>query len=289
MLRGIVRKYNIVAIRKSENVRVTSIYGSSEGTIPKSLFITIENCTDSNRHFVSATIETNTYTIIYRSVRVTERRVRKLKSMALIRIRSSECTLTVVTTGFCSGPSKGLALINVAKAGKGAAAIALLREVFATLKCGYKLLSAVTGCINSENARTIGAASSPLAVGSLVTRVISTKYRCYFVRIDSVKIRRREIRKLGFGIKVFSGLARSRLSCRGAFTRCLHYGGLFFSELPTSTCTVAGVSSHGNVIVVRGAETGLIACSYRGVTSRAYEVVRRKFRKVLLEVSGCRT
>ncbi len=174
--------------------------------------------------------------------------------------------------------------MNIAKAGKGAAVTALLCGVFHDFNCGYNLYSAIYGCVSNRTIPARRAAPSPVALGHLLKHVTSRNYGCTFVRIDSRTISRRHVSNLGFTKNIFAGLAHSRLSCRGAFRGCHSTGGTFFSGLSGKTFTIAGTSSGGKVIVIRGAGTSIGACSLHSVTSFGTQILRRSFRNVYVSV-----
>lgn len=198
---------NVGAGGRFTRTRVTSIARSSELIGPNSLFVYVGNGAFSNRSITTSVIGGNTTTIIYR---------RSLNLRGRIIIRGAETMCSRVYTGFFKGPTRGLGLVNMANAGNGAAAAFLIGRVLRGTNGGINLVNAIRGVIYSRMCPTGCAAPSPRRLRGLFSLVIGTNYRCYIVRISSRTLTRNEMGKLAFRVTTFSGLARSRLSCRGA-------------------------------------------------------------------------
>lgn len=282
-LDSLLRAVRPIQVAKDADVRVAKIGVSSHLVKAKRLFVTVHNARASKRTCVPTTVSGKTITMLYR------RLPRRLgTNVACVRIGSDRSTMKGITAAFCNSPASGVRLVNIAKAGKGAAITALLCGAFHCFNCGIKLISAMYGCVSSLPMPARRAAPSPVALGHLLKRVTSSNYGCTFVRIDSRSVTRGHVDNLGFTNNVFAGLAHSRLSCRGAIRGCLGTGGGFFSRLPGKTFDLAGLSSGGKLIVARGAHSGMCACSLHDLDSFGNGILRSRFRKVLLSFGGRR-
>lgn len=143
-------------------------------------------------------------------------------------IGSTHGTVDLLSTTFCKCPRSRLGIINVAKAGKGAAATCLARTVLGNYSNnGYTLFSSISGYL-SKRACTRSSLAAPRSVSTfhVVHRTTSGNVRCLIVRISSRTCGISHIFKLAFSITTFLGVDPSRVDPvrRPAFRSCFRYG-----------------------------------------------------------------
>lgn len=223
-------------MRKDSSARMAALVGSSEGIRRKSIFMYVDKTMSSKRGCTTSITTGNTTTIIMRgSIRIP-------RGIAMVGMRSAHCTLTLVSTTCFKCPTSGVGIVNVAKAGKGAAAACVVGSVLRRAKRGIKLVKAVRTVVKSGGVPSYGAAPRSCAVRGCFTRVMRTNYSYIIVRISSRKLVLREATKVPFRVNVFAGLKESRVKPgrRGSFSSCGEYGNLLFGRYGLK---VTGISS----------------------------------------------
>lgn len=168
----------------SPRLGVKGVDRSSHSVRSKSLFVYVSKARISNRGCMRATITGNTNIVITRgSVRGTT------TGIPIICIPSANGTVDLLTGRFCNCPDRSVGIVNIAKAGKGAAIACLIRTVLGTVSGGAKLVNAVRVRVNSRIRGAGGAAPSDVAVRGTLRLVARQRARCFALRLSSVTLR----------------------------------------------------------------------------------------------------
>lgn len=281
ILSTLLAKVKPLGIYGNTEIDITGVSIDSRKVEQGHLFVAIKGTQADGHSFIEKAVDKGAEAILLEVLPETLR-----DGVTYIQVPSTEDCVGKVATMFYGDPSLSLKLVGVTGTNGKTTIATLLYNMFR--KFGYKcgLLSTVCNYIDGEASPTEHTTPDPIALNSLLKRMVDAGCDYAFMECSSHAIHQKRIGGLKFAGGIFTNLTRDHLDYHKTFEAYRDAKKAFFDGLGKDAFAIINADDKNGMVMVQNCKANVKTYSTRSMADFRAKVIESHFEGMYLSVDN---
>ncbi|MBO4340855.1 MAG: UDP-N-acetylmuramoyl-L-alanyl-D-glutamate--2,6-diaminopimelate ligase [Bacteroidales bacterium] len=276
-LRELISSLEVLELRGSDSVEITSVTADSRKVVPGALFIAVKGFESDGHKYIGQAKERGAAAVIGET------------DEASVKVASSRKALSLVADAFYGHPSRKLNLVGITGTNGKTTTVTLLYNMFMGMGLKAGLLSTIANYVGQTRLETENTTADPLTINSLLARMVEEGCQYCFMEVSSIGVEQERVSGLHFRMGIFSNLTHDHLDYHKTFAEYLRCKKLFFDRLPESAVALINTDDKNGPVMVQNTRAKVVTYSVKGLADHSAKILEQSFEGMLLKIDGTDT
>lgn len=281
LLRELLKDVEVVEIRGSDEMPISSIGIDSRKVGPSSVFIAVRGAKSDGNDFIEKAIAGGALAIICEKIPENFH-----KEVTYVEVLDTRVAMATVARNFFDNPSSKLKLVGVTGTNGKTTTATLLYKLFQKLGFKSGLVSTVRNMIGDEEFPTNNTTPDSVTLNSLMSDMVKAGCEYCFMEVSSHSVVQHRIDGLKFAGAVFTNLTQDHLDYHGTFEEYLKAKQGFLNMLNKDAFVLSNLDDKSAKILDKNAKAVKKYFSLESQADFRCEIVENGFDGLMLNING---
>jgi UDP-N-acetylmuramoyl-L-alanyl-D-glutamate--2,6-diaminopimelate ligase len=246
MLKDLLYKVKIVAVKGNTNVEINALQLDSRSVKEQNCFIAV-NGTQSNGHdYINAAIENGAVAIICEALPAEIK-----NNITYVQVENSAIAAGIISNNFYGEPSAKIKLVGVTGTNGKTTIATLLFQLFSKLgyKCG--LISTVQNQVGNNVIPATHTTPDAVNLNALLSQMADAGCTYVFMECSSHAIQQHRLTGLVFTGAIFSNITHDHLDYHKTFDEYIRVKKSWFDELPKTAFAISNADDKRGTVMLQ--------------------------------------
>lgn len=279
LLQDLLYGVSIKSLTGKPDQEIAALTFDSRKVGAQSLFFAIRGTAADGHQYIEQTIESGAAAIICEHLPE-----KLMPAITYVEVESAAAALGIIAGNFYGNPSAKLKLVGVTGTNGKTTIATLLYQLFIELGYGVGLISTVQNHINNEVIPATHTTPDPIALNSLLLRMIDAGCEYCFMEVSSHAVVQHRITGLTFTGGIFSNITHDHLDFHQTFDNYLKAKKEFFDHLPKSAFALTNLDDKNGMVMLQNTKAGKKTYALKQMADFKAKIVENKFSGLFLAV-----
>lgn len=281
ILKDILYKVSIDAVRGNTHVMISQIVFDSRKVVPQCVFIAQKGTLSNGHDYIETAINKGAIVIIHQD---------PLSDYAdhitYVRVEDANEALAIIAANFYDNPSEKLALVGITGTNGKTTIATLLHQLFT--KAGYKagLLSTVKVVVGTQEHPATHTTPDSIAINQYLNEMVQAGCSYCFMEVSSHGIAQKRTAALHFKGGVFTNLSHDHLDYHKTFAEYRNVKKSFFDSLAKTSFAISNADDKNGAYMLQNCSANKITYSIQNVADQQAKIIESQFNGMLLNINN---
>nr|WP_294936137.1 UDP-N-acetylmuramoyl-L-alanyl-D-glutamate--2,6-diaminopimelate ligase [uncultured Flavobacterium sp.] len=280
ILKDILYKVNIEAIKGSTEIEVNKIEFDSRKIVSDDVFVAIKGTVSDGHDFIEKAINLGATTIvceIFPSLIVS--------GITYIQVSDTSKALAFMASNFYGNPSANLKLVGVTGTNGKTTIASLLYQMFK--KAGYKvgLLSTVKILVDDIEYKATHTTPDSLTINHYLNEMTEEGCEYCFMEVSSHGIHQKRTEGLHFVGGIFTNLSHDHLDYHETFAEYRDVKKSFFDNLPRTAFAISNIDDKNGAVMLQNTRAKKLTYALKSYADFRAQILENQLSGLLLKIN----